>query len=174
MSVLTSALILFGITCLPLLELRASIPFGFFNREVAGALPWPVVVGVCIAANILVGWATYWVMGPVVAFCRRWDWFERRLWPRLERSQHKLKPYVDKYGEWGVAIFIGVPLPGTGAYTGAFGSYLLGLDRRKFAVANIVGVLLAGLAVTALCLLIQNGVVAEGSWVRRLFIKEIG
>jgi len=174
MTLWTALALVFGITCLPLLELRASIPFAFFHREVADALPWPAAVGVCVAANILIGWATFWVMGPAVSFCRRWGWFDRAVWPRFERTRHTLKPYVERHGEWGVALFIGVPLPGTGAYTGAFGAYLLGLDRRKFAVAAVIGVLLAGLAVTALCLLIQNGVVAEGSWARRLFMKEIG
>ncbi len=174
MSLVTAVLILFGITCLPLLELRASIPVGFFRPEVAHVLPWPAVTGVCVVANILIGWATFWVMGPVVMCCRRWRWFERAVWPRFERTQHKLKPYVDTYGEWGVAVFIGVPLPGTGTYTGAFGAYLLGLDRRKFALANALGVLIAAAAVTAICLLIQNGVVADESWIKRMFMKEIG
>ena len=66
-----------------------------------------------------------------------------------------------------------MPLPGTGAVTGAVGAFLLGFDRRRFYLANAVGVLLAGICVTVLCLLIQNGAVAEGSWLRRLLIKEM-
>ena len=77
-------------------------------------------------------------------------WFDRVVWPWFERTQHKLHPYVEKYGEWGLAVFIGVPLPGTGAYTGAFGAFLLGLDKRKFLVANALGVLIACAAVVAL------------------------
>ena len=72
----------------------------------------------------------------------------------------------------GVAVFIGIPLPGSGVYTGAFGAYLLGLDRRKFAVANVIGVLIAATAVTALCLLIMQGFVGQDSWWTKLFIKE--
>ena len=52
------------------------------------------------------------------------------------------------------------------------GAFLLGFERRRFYVANFAGVLIAGIAVTAICLLIQNGVVAEDSWVSRLFLGE--
>ena len=70
-----------------------------------------------------------------------------------------------------MAVFIGIPLPGSGVYTGALGAYLLGVDRRKFSVANVLGVLIAGAAVTAVCLLILHGAVGENSWIAKLFIK---
>ena len=59
---------------------------------------------------------------------------------------------MDKYGEWALAIFIGIPLPGSGVYSGALAADLLGLSFRKFVVANIVGVLIAGVIVTAVSL----------------------
>ena len=165
---------LVGWTFMPGLELRASIPCGFFQKGIREALGLPLVVLTCLLTNIGVGVLTFWLMGPVERTLRRWSWFDRYIWPRIARAQHKLHPYVEKYGEWGVALFIGVPLPGTGAYTGAFGSHLLGLDRRRFLVANAVGVLIACIAVTLLCLLIDRGAVADDSFVRRLFLKQLG
>ncbi|MDD5707580.1 MAG: small multi-drug export protein [Kiritimatiellae bacterium] len=158
-------------TAVPGLELRASIPIGFFKSDVRSALGLPLVVTVCLLANIAVGMLTFWLMGPIERTLRRLAWFDRAIWPMISRAQAKLHPYVEKYGEWGVAIFIGVPLPGTGAYTGAFGSYLLGLDRRKFWIANAVGVLIACVAVTALCVLIDRGAVADDSLLRRIFLN---
>ena len=163
---------LVAVTAIPGLELRASVPFGIFGRSIREALGgWGGVAACCFVANIVIGELVFWVMGPVVSLMRRWEWFDRRIWPFFARTQEKLRPYVDKYGEMGVAVFIGVPLPGTGVYTGAFGAYLLGLDRRKFMVANIAGVAMACAAVTAICLLIDNGVVGPDSWLRRLFLK---
>ncbi len=159
-------LLLAGITLLPALELRASIPFGFFALK--DSISWPVATVICVVVNIILGWFVFWVMGPVFTVTRKWQWFENRIWPILERTRHKLHPYVEKYGELGVAVFIGIPLPGSGVYTGAFGAYLLGLDRRKFSVANVIGVLIAGVAVTVLCLLIQKGIVVvseDGGWI---------
>jgi uncharacterized membrane protein len=157
------------ITLVPSLELRASIPIGIFGME--GQLSWPAVVFVCIVANILLGWGVFWIMGPAFQLIRRWTWFDRKVWPMLEKTRHRIQPYVEKYGELGVAVFIGIPLPGSGVYTGALGAYLLGVDRRKFSVANVLGVLIAGAAVTAICLLILHGAVGEDSWIAKLFIK---
>jgi uncharacterized membrane protein len=162
--------ILTAITLIPALELRASIPIGIFSM--AERVSWPVVALICIVANTALGWIVFLVMGPVFDFVRRWGWFDRKIWPILERTQHKIHPYVEKYGEIGVAIFIGIPLPGSGVYTGAFGSYLLGLDKRKFAVANAIGVLIAAVAVTALCLAILHGAVGDDSLWARLFLKK--
>ena len=155
---------------IPALELRASIPWGIF--KMSDQISWPLVVLGCVIANIILGWLVFWVMGPVFNFIRKWGWFERKIWPILERTQHKIHPFVEKYGEFGVALFIGVPLPGSGVYTGAFGSYLLGLDKRKFAIANVIGVVIAAVAVTAVCLFIDNGVIGDNSWMAKLFIKK--
>ena len=57
--------------------------------------------------------------------------------------------------------------------TGAIGAFLLGFDRKRFYLANVAGVLLAGACVTALCFLILNGAVAEDSLLRRLFLKQL-
>lgn len=166
-----SILVLAAITLIPALELRASIPWGFFTMQ--ADLTWPAVFGVCVVSNIVLGWVVFWVLGPVFTFVRRWHWFDTRIWPILERTQHRIHPYVEKYGELGVAVFIGIPLPGSGVYTGAFGSYVLGLDRRRFAVANVIGVLIAAVAVTALCLMISCGLVGENSLLAKLFLKRI-
>jgi uncharacterized membrane protein len=160
------------ITLIPALELRASIPIGILQMR--DTVSWPVAVLICTVANILLGWTVFLVMGPVFTFIRKWAWFDRTIWPLLERTRHKIHPYVEKYGELGVAVFIGIPLPGSGVYTGAFGSYLLGLDRRKFAIANVIGVLIAAAAVTTLSLLILKGAVGEESVLARLFVKIAG
>lgn len=187
MNLFIAILLLAAITCIPALELRASIPVGFFAlnatcEKIAAligmewtplALDWWWVAGICIVANIILGILVFEVLVPCLNVMRRWPWFDKRFWPHVERRRERLRPMVEKHGEWGLALFIGVPLPGTGAVTGAVGAFLLGFDRRRFYLANLAGVLLAGVAVTIICVLIQNGVVAEDSWIRSLFIKEL-
>ena len=80
----------------------------------------------------------------------------------LGARPEELKPSIETYGTWGLAIFIGIPLPLTGAYTGAAGAFALGMGKRQFMIANVVGVLLAGIVVTIISLLIQAGV--ESPW----------
>ena len=60
-------------------------------------------------------------------------------------------------------MFIGIPLPGSGVYSGALGSYLIGLKYKKFIIANIVGVVIAGIIVTL--------VVLSGNGIFSLFVK---
>ena len=167
---INSILWLAFVTLIPALELRASIPVGIFSMS--ETLSWPVVVLVCVISNIILGWLVFLVMGPFFTLLRKWHWFDRVIWPFLEKTRIKIHPYVVKYGELGVAVFIGIPLPMSGVYTGAFGAYLLGVDKRKFAVANVIGVLIAAAAVTTLCLLILYGVVADDSFIGKLFLKK--
>ena len=156
---LRSIAILFIITLIPGLELRASIPMGIFGGELISVpMAWPYVVLTCVISNILSGWGVFWILDPIVRLFRRIGWCDRLLSRYLDRAQEKLKPNVEKYGFWGLSLFIGIPLPMTGAYTGAAGAYALGMNRRQFMLANVVGVLLAGVCVTAICLMIQAGV----------------
>lgn len=162
---------LIGYTFIPGLELRFSIPWGIFNTSFVDSLGIVWIVLVCFLANIIVGVVTYELMYLVEVYLCRWGWFKRNIWPFLMKKREKLHPLVEKYGVWGVAMFIGVPCPGTGAYAGAVGAFLLKLDRKKFWIANIVGVLVAAVAVTLICLLVKEGVIDEDSWVKKLFIN---
>lgn len=156
---LRRVLLLIGWTFVPALELRASIPIGIVTYSMSA----PLVFAVCIVANIVLGIVFYLFLGRLVKFLRRIMWFDRLYRRVLERSQRKIERFVNKYGEIGVAIFIGIPLPGSGVYTGALGSYAIGLSFRKFLVANIVGVLIAGVIVTL--------VTVTGSSLFRFFIR---
>ena len=80
---LKAILYLTAITLIPALELRASIPWGMFVMQETVA--WPVVFVICLTANIILGWIIFWVLGPIFTFVRKWAWFDRTIWPMLER-----------------------------------------------------------------------------------------
>jgi len=136
-------------TFVPALELRWSIPYGVYQEE----YHWVWVVLICVGANIVLGFLVFWLL----------EWFMKlvtligpigRLWNRyVAHTQKRIHAAVEKYGEWAVAIFIGIPLPGSGVYSGALASYLIGLPFRKFVVANILGVLIAGTIVSLVSVL---------------------
>jgi len=156
---LKSMVVLFLVTLIPGLELRASIPVGILGGKwLAEPMAWPAVVVTCTVANILLGWGVFWLLDPVLKLLRLMPWFERLVMRYIERARAKLKPQVDKYGAIGLAIFIGIPLSLTGAYTGAAGAFALGMERRQFMLANVVGVLIAAVLVTIITLLIRAGI----------------
>ena len=138
-------LIVVFLTLIPALELRASIPWGV----VAMQLPWHEVFIVAVVTNIILGPVIYFLLNRFVETVIRveklhsiYDYF-------VLRTRRRTEKYVRKYGLLGVALFVAVPLPGSGSYTGALAAYILGLGPKKFAIANAIGVVVAGVAVTA-------------------------
>ena len=140
------------VTFLPFLELRASIPYGILKLH----MTWFDVFVICVITNILLGILIYFLLDKLVHIVIRIKPLGKIYHKLVERTQKRIAPYVEKYGEIGVAIFIGIPLPGSGVYTGALGAYLLGLGYKKFMIACIIGVLIAGTAVTLITLFGTN------------------
>jgi uncharacterized membrane protein len=71
----------------------------------------------------------------------------------VERARDRLGAGVKKWGWIGIALFVAVPLPVTGAWTGTLGAWVLGVPRRLTLMAVILGVIAAGALVTAVTLL---------------------
>lgn len=76
----------------------------------------------------------------------------------LEEHTLKKKDKIDKYGIWGLLIFVAIPLPGTGGWTGALLASLLHLDRKKSFGVICIGVFIAGLIISVLSLIIGEAV----------------
>ena len=158
---LRNVAILFGITLLPAFELRASIPVGIlegrldlpFGMAIEGmGLPWLFVFAVCVVSNAILGIVLYPILNRFMHLLERIP-FVGRFWEGfVARAQRRIHPYVERWGAIGVAFFVAIPLPGSGSYTGAVGAYVLGMSYRRFILANTLGVLLAGIAVTAIVL----------------------
>lgn len=137
------------LTFLPIGELRLAIPVGILSHNLLQTQLNPLLVFiVCVSANIVLGiilfkllmWLNkYLIQIPKIKYF-------------LDRAHKKLKPFTEKYGAIGVALFVSIPLPGSGSWTAALGSYVLGIEERKFYLANAVGVTIAGILVTAITL----------------------
>jgi uncharacterized membrane protein len=83
----------------------------------------------------------------------------------VERARSKLHKGVEKWGWLGIAAFVAIPLPVTGAWTGTLGAWVLGIGKRQTMIAVILGVIAAGAIVTI--------VVALGLQAFQLFIKHL-
>lgn len=76
----------------------------------------------------------------------------------LEDKTLKKRDKIDKYGIWGLLLFVAIPLPGTGGWTGALLASLLHLDKKKSFGVICVGVFIAGLIITVLSLIVGAAV----------------
>ena len=147
------------ITFIPALELRASIPVGI----VKFGMHFIAVFLICVTANFVLDIIFYLALDQFVKFLCKNRSFNRFYQKWLGHSQKKIQKFVDRYGELGVAIFIGIPLPGSGVYTGALGSIAIGLKFKKFIIADLIGVTIAGILVTIASFI--------GSGIFKMFIK---
>lgn len=75
----------------------------------------------------------------------------------LEQKAAKNKPKIDKYGFWGLALFVGIPLPGTGAWSGSLVAALFDMDLKKASLSILLGVFLAAVIMT----IISYGVIGS-------------
>lgn len=163
--------VIVAISTLPIVELRGAIPVGhlllpdadpstrlgrddlrrsariFFYAVLGNMLPVPFIL---------------LLLGPVSTLCmkvpvgkRFFDWL-------FARTRRKTAD-IEKYEFWGLAIFVAIPLPATGAWTGAMAGWLLGLHFFRSLLSIFFGVLVAGVVMTALALLGWIGAAIAGA-----------
>ena len=134
----------------PIAELRGAIPYGLWKLQ----LSWPLVLAVSIAGNILPIPFLLLLLGPISRLASRVKLFDSILKWIFERSRRRGKN-LDRAEFWGLALFVGIPLPVTGAWTGSIVAFLLGMNfwRAFFAIA--LGVLIAAAIVTPVAVLLH-------------------
>ena len=133
------------VSMVPVVELRGGIPFGV----TAGLPVWAAFLAAVIGNLIPVPF--------IIVYIRRiFQWMRRRL-PRLNRLVDKLEKKahlkgqkVTKYKYLGLMLFVAIPLPGTGAWTGALAAAFLDMPLRKAIPSIFTGVLVAGIAISIL------------------------
>ena len=131
--------------------------------ELRGAIPLGAALGLHPVVNYLLAVAGNLLPVPfILLFIRKvLDWMERipcfeKLVRWLRAKAEKGQGKVEKYAVIGLAIFVGVPLPGTGAWTGSLVAALMGMRFSKAMLSAICGVLAAGVLMS----LLSYGVVA--------------
>lgn len=131
---------------LPLAELRGALPVALlaYKMPLISSLFWSILGNMLPIYFLLVFFErfTNWLRPRSKLYDQFCTWL-------FERTRRKLHTQVQKYGYWALAIFVGIPLPITGAWTGAIAAFIFGMDRKKAFLAIFVGVLLAAIIVTA-------------------------
>lgn len=132
----------FFISMVPVIELRGAIPAGYNS----GLNIW-AAVAVSIAGNLI-------PVPFIIIFIRRiFAWLRRvshkfdGLVTRLEKRAENKSDVVKKYSFWGLFILVAIPLPGTGAWTGALVAAMLEMRLKDALPAIIAGVVAAGIVV---------------------------
>lgn len=140
---ITKFLIVFFVSMVPLIELRGAIPIA-----VALGLPKAISFLIAIIGNMLPVPVIYLFSRKVLEWGKDKPYIGKFFtWCLLkgERGGKKLQAKAGRGLYWALFLFVGIPLPGTGAWTGTLAASILDLDFKKTVVAVMGGVLLAGL-----------------------------
>ena len=149
-------LVIFVVSMLPLIELRGAIPIAYLFTEVGISLNMPLVYVVIILGNMLpvpfifffarkvLEWgADKPVIGKFFTFCLE----------KGHKGGEKLKAKAGNGLLVALLLFVGIPVPGTGAWTGTLAASILDMDFKSSVIAVILGVLLAGIIMSIVSLL---------------------
>lgn len=133
----------FFISMLPVGELRFGLPYG-----IALGLEYPLALMAALLGNMVP------VPFIIVYIKRIFAWMRKHM-PRMNALITKLEnranlkgETVQKYGHWGLLIFVAIPLPGTGAWTGALIAALLNIRTSKAVPVILIGVCIAAMIMT--------------------------
>ncbi|MDR0706768.1 MAG: small multi-drug export protein [Treponema sp.] len=132
----------------PISELRGGIPFAIVH-----GIPWYIAYPFCAFLNALAAPVCWIFLATLHKLFLTMAWYQKLFDRFVERARVKLHSGVEKWGCLGVALFVAIPFPLTGAWTGALGAWALGLGKRKTMLAVIAGVVVAGAAVTLVMML---------------------
>jgi uncharacterized membrane protein len=129
---------------IPISELRGAIPLalGIYKLNLYTAIP------VIIAANFLPVPFILKFLRPAEIFLRRWKFWNNLMDRIFERTRKKTKKSIEKWESLALIIFVAIPLPVTGAWTGSLAAYLFGLDFKKSLIYIFIGIVIAGIIVT--------------------------
>ena len=138
-------LLTFLVAVVPVIELRGAIPFGV----VRGLSIWTSILA-AICGNLL-------PVPFIILFIRKIFAWMRAHMPklnglvnRLEARAEKNRTKVERYAFWGLAIFVAIPLPGTGAWTGALVAAMMDMRLKRAFPAIAMGVCIAAVIVSVI------------------------
>ena len=134
---------IFIISMAPITELRFSIPYGILIKN----LNIYNVVFVSVLGNIIIGILIIYIIGPIMETLRKIKYFNKIINFIFKRTLNK-STIIERIKFWGLVIFIGIPLPFTGVWTGSLASYLLRIPKKISITAIILGVLISSSIVT--------------------------
>lgn len=133
----------FLVSMVPVIELRLAIPIG-----VGYGLPYWVAVAASIIGNLVPVPFIILFIRKIFELMRKWSKKLDGLVTRLEKRAESKSDVVQKYAFWGLFVLVAIPLPGTGAWTGALVAAMLDMRLKRAFPAIALGVLGAAAIVT--------------------------
>lgn len=125
------------ISLLPILELRGGLIAAAILK-----IPYIKAAIICIIGNIFPIPFILLFLNRIFSFMEKWE-PTKKIVKHFRNLANKNKSKIDKYGFWGLVLFVGIPLPGTGAWTGSLVASVFDMDIKRASLGIFLGILLA-------------------------------
>ena len=135
------------LSILPIAELRGGIPYAIAND----INPF-VAYFVCVGANILAFPIVFLFLEFFHPIFMNVNIYKNLFEKLIIKTRKKVENKIDKYGFWGLMIFVMIPLPVTGAYTGSLAAWLFNIPKKIAFISVLLGVMISGIIVTIIML----------------------
>jgi len=153
---MSSEIIILLTSMLPFTELRATIPLAltFYNMPVWSAFVFSVlgnlipVIFIILILDLLVN---KFLIHKIYIFNRFFSWL-------FEKTRQRHSQKFDRWKNFALIVLVAIPLPFTGAWTGALAAFVFGIPIKKSFPLIALGVVIAGIIVTAITLLLINSI----------------
>ena len=142
----------FILAMMPITELRGSLPWAYSFTDI----PLIIIFFTSIAGNFLITIPIINLLNPMINFFTRWD-VGNRFFTWIFNRTRRRGAMIEKFHFWGLVLFVGIPLPVTGAWTGCIAAHLFGIPKRKALVAIFIGLCASASIVSTL--------LVTGSWI---------
>lgn len=146
-------LIVFIISLMPILELRG----GLIAAALLGLDIVPAFI-ICLIGNLIPLPFILWFITPIFNWLKKSKHLSK-LVNKIENKALSKKDKIEKAEFWGLLFFVGIPLPGTGGWTGCLIASLINMDKKKAMIAATCGVLLAGVIVGSVSFGLLNSII---------------
>lgn len=146
-------LIVFIISLMPILELRG----GLIAAALLGLDIVPAFI-ICLIGNLLPLPFILWFITPIFNWLKKTKHLNKFV-TKLENKALAKKDKIEKAEFWGLLFFVGIPLPGTGGWTGCLIAALINMDKKKAMLAATCGVILAGIIVGTFSFGLLKGII---------------
>ncbi len=136
--------VIFIISLMPILELRGGLlAASLLHVEYVRAAM------ICVIGNVLPIPIVLLFLEKILDLFEKWK-VTKKIVVWLEKKVENKREQIDKYGYFGLALFVGIPLPGTGAWTGSLLAVMLGMNKKKSFLFILIGVLMAAIIMSIL------------------------
>ncbi|MEO0289184.1 MAG: small multi-drug export protein [candidate division WOR-3 bacterium] len=156
------------ISMLPVFELRLGLPLAMtlFKMDYFSALLFSILGNfIPVIPILLLLKGVYKIFEKITPVKKFFDWV-------IERTEKRSKD-IKRYEFWGLVIFVGIPLPGTGAWTGSLAAVILNLDFKRSLLAITLGILLASIIVSIFIFMGKIGVFVASLLLLIVYLIEI-